>query len=115
MDESEQIFDDYLSEFNKLVPFDSETCPVCGIKISDEVSVSNSPFVDLIMVNEEKTVNSICEILSEHKIEFKVLKELNNTSDEAIKFKFRITVLMCNVEAANGLIIKIPIQNEPGL
>lgn len=114
MNEPAQNFDDYLSEFEKLIPFDSEICPVCGIKISDTVSVSKSPFVDLITVTEEENVNSICKILEKHEIEFKVLKELENTFIEGIKYKYRIAVLMCNLEAAKSLIIKIPIQNEPG-
>lgn len=114
MDDFEKIFDDYLSEFNQSVPFDSETCTVCGIIISDSISVSKSPFVDLISVKEENKVTSICEILSKHEIEFKVFKELDTTSIEAVEYKYRIAVLMCNLQAANSLIIKIPVRNEPG-
>ena len=31
-------FEDYISEFNSVPQFDSETCPICGISLSDNLS-----------------------------------------------------------------------------
>ncbi len=36
-------FEDYLSEFNSVPNFDAETCPICGISLSDNLSVNRVP------------------------------------------------------------------------
>lgn len=104
MDQDTDDFEDYLSEFKTPILFDSETCPVCGIKVSDTLSVSNSPYVDLIRVSEEEAINSLCEKFVKNKIEFKVYKEIDNSSLESIKYKFRIVVMMKDFDKANELI-----------
>ena len=39
-------FSDYLAEFDLLVKFDSETCPVCGIDIPENVPLPNSSYIN---------------------------------------------------------------------
>ena len=36
-------FEDYLSEFNSIPQFDAETCRICGISLSDSLSVNRVP------------------------------------------------------------------------
>lgn len=44
-------FEDYLSEFNSIPLFDSESCPICGISLSDKLSVNNVPLIELHFEN----------------------------------------------------------------
>jgi len=41
-----------LSEFKSAVYFDSETCPICGITLSDNLSVNKIPLIELQFENE---------------------------------------------------------------
>ena len=53
-------FEDYISEFNSVPQFDAETCPICGISLSDNLSVNKIPLIELQFENEtvaEKVVN----------------------------------------------------------
>lgn len=53
-------FEDYLAEFNSVPQFDAETCPICGISLSDNLSVNKIPLIELQFENElvaEKAVN----------------------------------------------------------
>ena len=45
-------FKDYLAEFETSVHFDSETCPICGINLSDNISVNQIPLIELQFENE---------------------------------------------------------------
>lgn len=45
-------FEDYLEEFNSVPKFDVEICPVCGIKLSDDLSVKHVPLIELQFENE---------------------------------------------------------------
>jgi len=49
-------FEDYLSEFNSIPKFDSETCRICGVNLSDSSSVNTIPLVELQF--EDETVAS---------------------------------------------------------
>jgi len=50
--------EDYLSEFNSIPQFDSETCQICGITLSDNISVSKVPLVELQFENESVAVRA---------------------------------------------------------
>jgi hypothetical protein len=63
-------FDDYLSEFNSVLQFDSETCPVCGITLSDNISVNKIPLIELQFENESVALKAI-NILEEKGIKSK--------------------------------------------
>ena len=45
-------FEDYISEFNSVPQFDSETCPICGINLSDNLSVNQIPLIEIQFENE---------------------------------------------------------------
>lgn len=52
-------FEDYLSEFSSVPNFDAETCPICGISISDNLSVNRVALVELQFENESTAVKAI--------------------------------------------------------
>jgi len=45
-------FEDYLSEFNSIPQFDAETCRICGVNLSDSLSVNRVPLIELQFENE---------------------------------------------------------------
>lgn len=104
MTEIDINFEDYLSEFNGTVPFDSEICPVCGIKISDSITVSNSPFVDLFSSANEKEIESVSYQLSNYKIEFRIYKEIDKSNLSEVRYIYRIVVMIKDMEAAKKVI-----------
>lgn len=104
MPENEVNFDDYLTEFNDTVPFDSEICPVCGVRVSDSISVTNSPFVDLFSSANEKEIESVSYQLSNYKIEFRIYKEIDKSILSEVRYIFRIVVMIKDLEAAKKVI-----------
>ena len=57
-------FEDYLTEFKSIPIFDSETCPICGITLSDNLSVNKVPLIELQFENEtvaSKAINLLEE------------------------------------------------------
>ncbi len=44
-------FEDYLSEFNSVPQFDAEDCPICGISLSDSLSINRVPLIELQFEN----------------------------------------------------------------
>jgi len=63
-------FEDYLSEFNSIPQFDSETCRICGVSLSDSLSVNRVPLIELQFENETIAVKAI-NILEEKGIKSK--------------------------------------------
>lgn len=64
-------FEDYLNEFNSVPVFDSETCPICGISLSDNLSVNKIPLIELQFENET-TANRAINMLEEKGIKSKI-------------------------------------------
>jgi len=52
-------FEDYLSEFNSIPQFDSEICPICGISLSENISVNKVPLIELQFENENIACKAI--------------------------------------------------------
>jgi len=52
-------FEDYLSEFNSIPQFDSETCAICGISLSDNLSINKVSLVELQFENETTATRAI--------------------------------------------------------
>jgi hypothetical protein len=52
-------FEDYLSEFNSIPQFDSETCRICGVSLSDSLSMNRVPLIELQFENETIAVKAI--------------------------------------------------------
>lgn len=52
-------FEDYFSEFDSIPQFDSETCRICGVSLSDSLSVNRIPLIELQFENESVAVKAI--------------------------------------------------------
>ncbi|MCU0413204.1 MAG: hypothetical protein MUE91_02190 [Ignavibacteriaceae bacterium] len=52
-------FEDYLSEFNSTPQFDAETCRICGVNLSDSLSVNRVPLLELQFENETIATKAI--------------------------------------------------------
>jgi hypothetical protein len=63
-------FEDYLNEFNSIPQFDAETCAICGISLSDNLSINQVPLVELQFENETIASRAI-NILEEKGIKSK--------------------------------------------
>lgn len=96
-------FEDYLEEFKDHIQFDSESCPVCGVKVSDSVSYSNSPYVEFTTVNDEILLNELVAHLNDCMIPFKVEKSLDNSILAEVKYLFKITIPFNCLEEATKI------------
>lgn len=52
-------FEDYLSEFNSVPQFDAETCRICGINLSDSLSVNKVPLIELQFEDETVAAKAV--------------------------------------------------------
>jgi len=52
-------FEDYLSEFKSVPQFDAETCKICGISLSDSLSVNRVALIELQFENESVAEKAI--------------------------------------------------------
>ena len=59
LDSDLKEFEDYLSEFNSVPQFDAETCPICGISLSDDLSVNRVALIELQFENESAAEKAI--------------------------------------------------------
>ncbi|HSL89771.1 MAG TPA: hypothetical protein VK870_10740 [Ignavibacteriaceae bacterium] len=111
MNNDKNIYEDYLSEFDESISFDSETCPVCGIKVSDTILVSNSPYIDLLKADSESTADLVYKKFENNNLDYKVYKEIDTTCLDSIKYQFRIVVAMKDIYQANKLLEELANEN----
>jgi hypothetical protein len=52
-------FEDYLSEFDYIPQFDSETCLICGVSLSDSLLMNKIPLIEIQFENETIAVKAI--------------------------------------------------------
>lgn len=91
-DEDLSAFADYLAEFDSIVSFDNETCIVCGISISDTLSVQKSPFVQFKSVIEESEILVIEKKLELKGIPFKIEKQLDTSILNEIRYNYSVLI-----------------------
>ncbi len=103
MSDNDLIFDDYISEFNGNIPFDSETCPVYGVKISDSVAVANSPFVELFSSASVEAIETIARLLENQKIHYRIYKEADNSTVKEVRYIYRVVVMIKDLEIAKKI------------
>jgi hypothetical protein len=70
-------FEDYLPEFNSIPQFDSEICPICGISLSDNLSVNKVPLIELQFENES-IANKAINLLKQNGIKTKLSSSGND-------------------------------------
>ena len=69
-DNNLEEFKDYISEFKSVPQFDSEICKICGINLSDTLSVTRVPLIELHFENETIASRAI-NLLEENGIKSK--------------------------------------------
>lgn len=85
-------FEDYLAEFDTILNFDSESCPVCGIKVSDNLSIDQLLFVQYKILSKESEVYDCTRELENKCIPFKVTKRLDSEVTEQINYCFEVLI-----------------------
>ena len=85
-------FVDYLAEFDSVIGFDAETCIICGVSISDSLSINNSPFVQYKCVDDENQIIVVTEELESKGIPYKIEKRLKTEMTDEIGYLFEILV-----------------------
>lgn len=103
MNDFDKEIQSYLDEFDKFIPFDSELCGICGVKVSDSIKVPQSPFIALTEFFDKIKAQKFCEILQNEKIEFKVTEELNTEILESVSYKYKILVRIKDIDAAKKI------------
>ncbi|MEO8231573.1 MAG: hypothetical protein ABI638_04785 [Ignavibacteriota bacterium] len=91
-DEDLSVFADYLEEFDSIVSFDNEICGVCGVSISDTLSVQEPPFVRIKTMDDEASVFLLIKELELKMIPFKTEKRLNTEITDEINYLFNVLV-----------------------
>jgi len=85
-------FADYLAEFDSIISFDAETCPVCGVNISGTLSLENSPFVHFKSLEHEDEIFVVTNELELKCIPFKVEKRLNTKLSDKIVYLYDVLI-----------------------
>ena len=70
-------FEDYLSEFNSVPHFDGETCRICGVNLSDSLSLNRVPLIELQFEDETFATKAISML------EAKGIKSKQSSSEKA--------------------------------
>jgi hypothetical protein len=89
---NQEDFSDYLAEFDSIINFDSETCPICGVDISNSISIQQSPLVLYKSLNNETELFSLKQKLESKSITFKIEKRLNTEYLDKINYIYDIMV-----------------------
>ena len=85
-------FADYLAEFDSIISFDAEICPVCGVNLSDTLSIENSPFVHFKSLEQEDEIFVVTNELELKCIPFKVEKRLNTELSDKIVYLYDVLI-----------------------
>lgn len=104
LDDELSEFSDYLSQFDESVKFDSETCPICGINLSDSVKVNSSPFIKVLTMDNKNELELLVSKLSNEQIAFKVFERLNEKVISEISYVYDIFITIKDCEKYHKLI-----------
>jgi hypothetical protein len=85
-------FSDYLSEFDNVINYDSETCPICGVNLSDSLAIQKSPYVVYKSFKKESELVPLTEKLQSMNIPFKVEKKLNSEVISSIEYLIDVLI-----------------------
>ena len=91
-DEDLSSFEDYLAEFDSSIPFDSEICPTCGIKLSDSVNTDFSAFVVYQSVDNENCLKEIINNLNHINSPYKIEKKMDQNRNDKIHYIFDVLI-----------------------
>jgi hypothetical protein len=92
-------FADYIAEFDVLMSFDNEDCPVCGVSIPEKVLDQRSPFIVFKSFNSLNAYASLINYLKEKSIPYKIEKRINQEVIEEIEYIYDVKVpFKCKIE-----------------
>ncbi len=91
-------FEDYLAEFDSIMAFDNEDCPICGVNIPEKTTSDNSPFIDYIHAKKESDLISIKKKLDLLGIPMRIEKRLDSNVLDIISYDYVVLIpLRCLV------------------
>lgn len=85
-------FEDYLAEFDSIIKFDLETCPLCCVENSDNLPIQNSLFVFYKCLTDESELLSITKEFKLEHIPFRIDKRPNAESISQTSYFYDIMV-----------------------
>ena len=85
-------FADYLAEFDSITSFDNETCPVCGVNVSENISIQKSPFVKYKFLKKESELLPVTKELNAKCIPYKIEKQLDSSILNEIRYNYIILI-----------------------
>lgn len=92
--ESEDLsqFADYLAEFDSVIGFDSEICPVCGVELSSTLAMRQSQFFKYKSFDNDSELSATARYLDSKSIPYKIEKRLKSDVDSKICYIFDVLV-----------------------
>lgn len=97
-------FSDYLNQFDDTINFDSETCPICGVNLSDSITVNSSPFIKILTIEEKDELEIFVSRLNNEQIKFKVVERLNEKVFSEISYVYDVFITIKDCEKYHKLI-----------
>jgi hypothetical protein len=85
-------FEDYLAEFDSIMAFDNEDCPICGVSIPEKTTTNRSPFVEYIHTKKESDLIAIKKKLDMLCIPIKIEKRLDSNVLDIISYDYVILI-----------------------
>ena len=85
-------FKDYLDQFDYLMVFDNEDCPVCGVTIPEKITDQKSPFITYKTFNNTNEFVTLINYLNDHSIPYKIEKRINKDFIESIEYYYDVMI-----------------------
>lgn len=99
-------YSDYLNQFDDSIKFDSETCPICGVNLSDSIEVKNSPFIKIFSTDRKEVLETLASKLSCEEIIFKIIERLDDKVLEKISYVYDVFIQLKDCEKYHKLFEK---------
>jgi hypothetical protein len=100
-------FSDYLSQFDNAVRFDAEVCPVCGVTVSESLTIKKSPYIKLSTLKDKASVLEIANQLELIGITVKIVEVIDNSVLDRINYLYQIFVPIKDSKKAGKLILEL--------
>lgn len=85
-------FEDYLSEFDNLMKFDNEDCPICGVSIPEKRTTNSSNFIEYTHTKKESDLIEIKKKLDLFCVPMKIEKRLDSRVLDNISYDYVVLI-----------------------
>ena len=85
-------FEDYLAEFDSIMKFDNEDCPVCGVSIPEKTTTKSSNFIEYVQTKKESDLIEIKKKLDLFCIPMKIEKRLDRSVLDIIGYDYVVLI-----------------------